>query len=297
MLPTADQIANGTSPPGPAAPARGKPRPAVFRALGRREAPARIEVQGETFDQVELLKHDSWAATALYANSGRRIICKFNRQQAIFGLPMAWLGYWLAAREADRLRLLADVPLVPDGCGPVTVGGVEQRHAVAHDYIAGRPLRPSEDQPAEFFDSLRKLLGVMHQRGLAYVDLHKAENVIVGDDGKPYLIDFQISFRLPGGWLGRLPLVRPLFRVLAESDLYHLAKHEQGRRRWAPPDGTGQNRLPRPWWITAHRCVAAPLREARRRLLVALGIRRGLGRSNTEFAPEAAVRMQQQSAQ
>jgi hypothetical protein len=75
--------------------------------------------------------------------------------------------------------------------------------------------------------------------------------------------------------------------VLCRSDLYHLAKHVQRHR----PD----QRLPglassRPWWIEAHRSVAAPFRELRRRLLVALRVRSGLGRAATEHAPEDAVR-------
>ena len=40
----------------------------------------------------------------------------------------------------------------------------------------------------------------MHARRTVYVDLHKRENIIVSEHGKPCLIDFQISICWPG-WL------------------------------------------------------------------------------------------------
>jgi hypothetical protein len=53
---------------------------------------------------------------------------------------------------------------------------------------------------------------------------------------------------------------------------------------------------PRPWWIRIHRLFAAPLREARRRLLVLLGVRKTLGRSHTEHFAEDAVRQETKRA-
>ena len=75
-----------------------RPRPPVFRALGAADPPAAVEINDETFERREILKHDSWAATGIYASATRRAICKFNRRQPILGLPMAWLGRRLAAR-------------------------------------------------------------------------------------------------------------------------------------------------------------------------------------------------------
>jgi hypothetical protein len=45
-----------------------------------------------------------------------------------------------------------------------------------------------------------------------------------------------------------------------------------------------------PWMIRAHRLVARPLRELRRRLLVQLGVRTGKGRVETELFAEHALR-------
>src|ERR1700684_3126315 len=57
-------------------------RPALFRALGDSDPPKSVSVSlGNGEYHVEtVLKHDSWAATAVYSNlRGERIICKFNR--------------------------------------------------------------------------------------------------------------------------------------------------------------------------------------------------------------------------
>ena len=70
-----------------------------------------------------MLKHDSWAATAVYRGPAGRIVCKFNRQQPIFLFPMRWLGRMLARREASFLLRLADVANVPSLTGDVYVDG------------------------------------------------------------------------------------------------------------------------------------------------------------------------------
>lgn len=282
-------------PGGGAAPVgTGRPRPALFQALGHRSPPAQIEVAGERYGLVEVLKHDSWAATAVYEGCGaarRRIVCKFNREYPILGIPAGWLGRWLAAREADRLERLAPLGAIPAPCGPVKVDGCEQRHAVAHVYVEGQPLRARQRMPDSFYRRLQAILAEMHQQGIAYVDLNKPENIIVGRDGQPYLIDFQISFRLPEGRWGESWPLQALFRMLCASDLYHIRKHEL-KANWKTLSREEYLcALQRPWWIGLHRLFAAPLREMRRRLLVALRIRCGRGRSESEHAPEHAVRL------
>lgn len=273
-----------------AAPLAVRPRPALFRALGAEEPPAEIEVGGRTYRRVEVFKHDSWAATALYEGPASRVVCKFNRRQSLLGLPMAWLGRLLARHEARVLALLADLPNVPSPCGPVRVAGRVVPNAVAHEYVPGHPLRRHEAVRDDFFPRLRDLLGEMHRRRVAYVDLHKRENVLVGDDGEPYLIDFQISLALAQRWTGVAGPAWALLRLLQQSDEYHLLKHIAKIR----PDQTvavaADPRRKIPWWIRAHRFIAVPFRELRRRLLVAVGVRGGKGRAASEQFAEDAVR-------
>jgi hypothetical protein len=201
---------------------------------------------------------------------------------------MRWLGRWLARRETGFLRRLADVPNVPRWSGPVFAGGQLQRHAVAHEYIPGGPLRPTSPVGEEFLDRLAELVRAVHARDIAYVDLHKRENILVGDDGQPYLFDFQISYALPRWWPGNSLLPRIVLRLLQRSDEYHLQKHLcYWQARLA---GKGRVPLKRPWWIRSHRIVAVPLRRLRRWLLVQAGVRGRTGRAETELFPEEGVR-------
>jgi hypothetical protein len=263
-----------------------RPRPKWLRALGPHSAPARIEIAGKQYRKIEDLKHDSWAATSMYEGPGtERIVCKFQRQQSLFGLPMGWLGKLLARHELEILQRLADLPNVPRPCGPVHVGGVAASHAIARSFIPGHPLQRGERVRNDFFPTLSRLLAVIHRRQMAYVDLHKRENIIVGDNGDPFLIDFQISAVLPSSGPGRV-----LLGILAQCDEYHLAKH------WAKsrPDQCGLDRTSvrerMPWWICLHRMVARPFRQLRRRLLVLISVRSGRGRAASELFAEDAVR-------
>jgi hypothetical protein len=269
-----------------------RPRPPLFRALGANDPPHEVVVEGERYHQIELFKHDSWAATALYAGAARQIVCKFNRVQPVLGLPMKWLGRRLAEREHRALTRLADLPQIPTPLGPVYADGRLLRNAVARSFVAGHPLGKDERVGPDFFPSLRAALRAMHRRGIAYVDLHKRENVIVGDDGRPYLVDFQISFDMTHPRLRWLPGIRAVFDQLCVGDLYHLEKHV----RRADPRATEYTPPEIPAWLRLHRLVAVPFRQLRRRLLVARGIRTGRGAVSTEVFAEDAVRRESSQA-
>lgn len=265
---------------------RVKPRPTWLRALGDGSPPEHLQIGGGTHRLVEVFKHDSWAATALYAGpNGVRRVVKMHRRSSAFGVPLGWVGWLTARREHRLLRKLTDLPGIPALAGPVLVEGVPQKNVVAREYLKGHPLGDREAVNDRFFPELRDLLHAMHERRIAYVDLHKRENVLVGDNGDPCLFDFQISFDWPK-WLP----IRPVFSILSGSDDYHLLKH------WARcrPDQCGvvdnQMAAKRPWWIRTHRLIARPIREMRRRLLVRLGVRTGKGRVESEQFAEHALR-------
>jgi hypothetical protein len=267
-----------------------RPRPPLLRALGAGEPPRDIEVDGVEFEWVETFKHDSWAATALYASRERQIVCKFNRSHPILFLPTLWLGRRLARREARALTRLADVRGIPPCCGPVRVDGNILPNAVAHAYIAGHPLGSREELNDDFFPELVTMVHAVHQRDMAYVDLHKRENIVVGTDNRPYLVDFQVCFGLWNPRLSKNVVLRAILKALQQSDLYHLAKHIARHRpdqlqALLPADETA-----RPLWIKAHRKIAAPLRTLRRSLLAAIGVRGRGGRATTEGFAEDAVR-------
>ena len=276
------------------APTGTRPRPPLFRALGHAEPPDAVEIGGASFRLLEILKHDSWAATAIYATADasmpRKALCKFNRRQPILSIPMAWLGRRLAARERHFHARLAGVVGIPAHLGPVSVDGVELPNAFSREFIEGHVLDRHQRVDDNFFPRFISLLADVHARDVAHVDLHKRENVIVDLSGRPWLIDFQISFSLPSGvpLLG-LPL-RSVLRILQQCDDYHLLKHHLHHR----PDQAGLEAEEidrrRPWWIRLHRRFAVPFRTLRRQLLVGLSIRGRSGQVSTEAFPEVAHR-------
>jgi len=266
-------------------------RPAWLRALGDNDPPAEITVEGRVYRRANILKHDSWAATALYSDdAGERIICKFNRVQSVAGVPLAWIGRALARREAGFLRRLADIELVPKGLDGVVVAGQRLPNAVARRYIEGEPFRTKEQVSPQFFEELRDLLAKVHATGMAYVDLHKRENIIVDRGGHPHLIDFQVCVGLSQSWPGNSRLARYFVRKMQEIDTYHFKKHVV---RTLPQMLSAEERADYeklPPLIRAHRKIAVPLRTLRRRLLVSLRVRDAEGRATSEFEPEDAYR-------
>lgn len=259
-----------------------RPRPKTLRALGASEPPLLVTVDGCVFERVCVFKHDSWAATALYASkSERHLVCKFNRTESIGPIPMRWLGRFLAYREHYFLHQLRGVEGIPKVYRNVNALGKIESHAVAHDFVAGNPLSLCNIVPKGFFDRVENLLAELHSRRIAYVDLHKQENVIVGDDGLPYLIDFQVSIQCPRGIFGKIGM-----RMLRDLDLFNVYKHR--RIHGQPSSSLGECKLP--WWLNVHRAIAVPFRTFRRNLLVWLRVRTGHGSSSTEVAPEIGLR-------
>ena len=250
-----------------------------------------MEVEGKTYELRTIFKHDSWAATALYAAGPEaQITCKFNRVQPVFVIPMKWLGRILARREAHFLRLLGDVPLVPDDLGPVLVQGAVLENAVARRYVDGAPFRGDTTVDARFFEQLRDLLDAVHRHDMAYVDLHKRENIIVDQQGQPHLIDFQVSYSPDGRWPWNGRFARYVLRQFQEMDDYHFRKHyarclkhllsPEERRRLLEPTSL----------VRWHRKLAVPLRALRRRLLTLLRLRDRSGQASSEIEPEDAFR-------
>jgi len=197
-------------------------RPDLFRALGPEDSPPRIDVAGEEFLLHKCLKHDSWAATAVYdSKQGRRLACKFNRRHSLpGGFPARRLGVWLAAREECVLRDMSGSPGFPRWSGPVRAAGIELDNAVAHWWVEGEPFRPDLRVNDDFFPQLSSMLSAFHATGRAYVDMSKWGNILVGADGAPTLLDYQIHFRA-----SKTPVSRWFLRQLQGGDWFYLRRH------------------------------------------------------------------------
>lgn len=212
----------------------------MFALPGR--PPETLEVRGQTYHLTRVFKHDFWAATCLY-DAGQRaegkgpshhpqIVVKFGRAQGFAGVPFRWVGRLLANHEEAIYHALDGL----DGI-PAWVGRLDDV-TYAIEYVDAPPLDhlPREAIPDGLFDRLLAIFQAMHARGVAYVDANKRSNILVCEDGRPVVIDFQISLRRRSDWPWPLRrLVARVIRYLQGKDLYHLYKH---KRRLRPDELT-----------------------------------------------------------
>jgi predicted Ser/Thr protein kinase len=230
-----------------------------MRALGRDELPPTITVGGATYRHETTIKHDFWAVTGFYLSpTGERVVLKCGRVAEFCGFSLAWAGRYLCWREMHFYERLADLPNIPKVLGRVGKTGF------VHEYVKGRPLSDRNPVPETYFDKLFQLIDELHRRGIAYVDTNKPQNILVGDDGEPHLIDFQISW--DSEWWINKPLSRWIGRKLAREDRYHLLKH---KRKIAPREMTeaeARRLEKKSVGIRMHRTLFKPYFGIRRRL-------------------------------
>lgn len=242
--------------------AQARPRFAWLYALPSGTLPPTAVCRGERYELIETFKHDFFAATGLYRSPrGELAVLKLGRETALFGIPMAWIGRWLARREFRLYKLASDLPGVP------ALIGMAGRNGLMHAFVPGRALGRDEAVDDQFFARLAELLTALHARCVAYVDLNKRQNILLGEDGRPYLIDFQISLHLPRKGVGRLGPARWLLSRFQAADWYHYAKHKRRLRPdlLTPEERTRVEKLS--VWIRLHRLWARPATHVRRWVL------------------------------
>jgi len=235
---------------------------------GKWAAPS-FALAGRTYTLQQVLKHDFFAVTARYAGPDGEPVClKHYHTEPWLGCPLEWAGRLMADREVRHYRRLADLRSVPQLVGRVG------KSSFAHAWVEGNDLLDRKDRlPDDFFDRLEELVRTIHARGMAYVDMNKPDNILVGRDGRPALVDFQISWApRPSRW-PLAPVKRRLLAMFQEADIYHVRKL---KRLYRPDLMTPDERAAsyrRPWFLSIHRAVAAPLRDLRRKFLEWVGSR------------------------
>jgi hypothetical protein len=230
-----------------------------MRALGRDDLPKHVTVSGRILRRLATAKHDFWAATGFYEDAaGGQAVLKMYRTTRFAGAPLRWLGRWQCEREVGFYRHLAGA-----ACVPALLERVGDT-AYLRAYVAGQPLASARPLPEGFWGRLDAAIADVHRRGVAYVDSNKPENVLVGDDGRPYLIDFQIAWR--GGPRASHALGRWWLARLQREDLYHLLKHKRRFSRELMTKAELERVRQRSTLIRVHRVMNWPYRTIRRQL-------------------------------
>lgn len=240
-------------------------------ACGHKKLPQTMIFKKNSYLLSKILKHDFFAATALYQLAKRKkrtdknkpfkIVLKMYRQEHFLGLPMTWLGKSLCNYETENLRRLQTINQVPK------LLSTYDSTAFIYEYIEGFSLAEAQSLPDDFFDNLLELLNKIHSLGIAYLDMNKRGNIIVGEDGQPYLIDFQIALYMNKNPYFGKSIAEYLWNCSKKADLYHLFKH---KRKLKPQLLTAQEKNishSKIKLISLHRSITRPFRNLRRQLL------------------------------
>jgi RIO-like serine/threonine protein kinase len=98
------------------------------------------------------------------------------------------LGLWLIHKEWKIYSLLAGIQGIPKAVERI------DRFAFAMEFVPGRPIGRGEALPPSFFSDLERVIREIHSRGVVHMDLRHKGNILLSENGEPYLIDFNSSF-------------------------------------------------------------------------------------------------------
>ena len=98
------------------------------------------------------------------------------------------LGLWLIHKEWKIYSRLKGLKGIPQPVERI------DRFAFAMEYIPGVPIERGKIIPPSFFSNLDQVLKAIHSRGVVHMDLRHKGNILVSDNGEPFLIDFNSSF-------------------------------------------------------------------------------------------------------
>lgn len=157
----------------------------------------------------KLLKKDVFGSVSLvFSAAGPRI--RRDTREAL--VVVRWIARQLLAREARALAALEGLDGIPT--------------LIRHDgsmlersYVDGVPMQVGKPASVAYFHAASRIVRRMHRLGVVHNDLAKEPNFLLTPDGRPVIVDFQISCL--SRKRGRL------FRILAREDVRHLLKHKR----------------------------------------------------------------------
>jgi len=162
---------------------------------------------------VRVLKRGPWGkADILLLGEGETgmILKDFAEKRG----PVRWFGSRQLRHERRALKRLQGIEGIPRLLGEIPPCGLLLQP------MPGGPISRWRRRPPEQIESmlerLEALVSRIHERGIAHLDLRKRDNILVSDDGRPGVIDFNASvlFR-PGSLAARVvfPWLRRLDRA------------------------------------------------------------------------------------
>lgn len=162
--------------------------------------PSRSEIESQTVDYLRTAGGTRPDLRVVDMPEGKIVVKDFRHSDFLFRVIV---GPILIRREYGALRKLIGVEGIPRLVGRI------DRYALAIEHVPGVSLDKGLPHPAPngFYTSLRRVIDDMHGRGVAHCDLRSRGNVMLGDDGRPYVIDFAACVFLGRG-------INPFFKWL-----------------------------------------------------------------------------------
>jgi tRNA A-37 threonylcarbamoyl transferase component Bud32 len=164
---------------------------------------------------VTVLKKGPWGKADILRFSydgGEAILKDFSAKSA----PVRWLGRRQLRSERRALDRLAGVPGVPAVLGALPPFGLFLQPMRGEAITRWR--RRPRPEIAPMLERLDRLVGLIHARGVAHLDLRKRDNILVAADGTPSVIDFNASVAFRTGSAGAR-LLFPILRAVDRSAL------------------------------------------------------------------------------
>jgi len=138
----------------------------------------------------EILRHSSNTRPVIWVveEKGERTVVKDFSNSKFFYRDI--IGRFLIWRERRAYKTLKGLKGIP------ACYGVIDGLALALEEIPSRSLKKHNKNiklSDTFFDDLKNIVDSFHKRGLAHCDLKNGANVLVGRDGRPYIVDWSAS--------------------------------------------------------------------------------------------------------
>ena len=145
----------------------------------------------------------------------KAVVKDFSANKFLFRHTVGRFLIWRESRAYARLHGVRGIPIF---------FGVLDGLALVVEEVPGRgteKLGKKTRLPPRFFDAFENLVDCVHHRGLVHCDLKRASNVILGDDGLPYIVDWAASVSEKEF---RFPLLRRIYRRFLLDDRMAIIK-------------------------------------------------------------------------
>lgn len=147
-------------------------------------------------------------------DSGNVVVKDYRARDRFYRFFIGIPSVWNEARIYGKLQGVSGIPRYV---------GTLDRYAGVIEFIEGRTAaecKPGE-LPRDFFSRVEGVVHTIHDQGIVVCDLRNKKNVLVSNQGDPFLIDLSTAFER--GW--KLNFIRnTLFGIFYQDDLLGMIK-------------------------------------------------------------------------